>query len=109
MNKTEIIDILNDNSKNDWLFKYADKIRKENIGDEVYLRGLIEFSNICKCQCQYCGLQSTNKEIERYRLSKEEILTCTKKALDLGCKTIVLQSGEDDFYNRDRICEIILK
>ena len=56
MNKTEILDILYDNSKNDWLFKKANQIRKNNVGDAIYLRGLIEISNICKRQCKYCGL-----------------------------------------------------
>lgn len=107
MNKQEIIDILSDNSKNDWLFKEADRIRHENVGNEVHLRGLIEFSNICKRQCKYCGLRSPNKEVERYRLSKEEILLTAKNAVDLGYRTIVLQSGEDDYYDTNRMCEII--
>jgi len=107
MNKQEIIDILSDSAKNDWLFNKADCIRHENVGDEVHLRGLIEFSNICKCQCKYCGLRSPNKKIERYRLSKDEIILTAKNAVNLGYKTIVLQSGEDDYYNTDRMCEII--
>ena len=78
MNKQEIIDILSDNTKNDWLFKEADRIRRENVGDEIHLRALIEFSNICKRQCLYCGLRSPNKEVERYRLSKDEILFSAK-------------------------------
>ena len=107
MNKQEIIDILSDSTKNDWLFNEANRIRRENVGDEVHLRGLVEFSNICKRQCKYCGLRSPNKEIERYRLSKDEILFTAKNAVDLGYKTIVLQSGEDDYYDTDRMCEII--
>ncbi len=107
MNKQEITDILSDNSKNDWLFKKADKIRKENVGDEVHLRGLIEFSNICSRQCQYCGLQSSNNKIERYRLSLKEIINCAKTAVKLGYRTIVLQSGEDNYFDSDRMCEII--
>ena len=107
MNKQEIIDILSDNSKNDWLFKEADKVRRENVGDEIHLRALIEFSNICKRQCFYCGLRSLNKEVERYRLSKEEILHSAKKAVGLGYRTIVLQSGEDDNYYSDKLCDII--
>ena len=107
MNKQEIIDILSDNSKNDWLFKEADRVRRENVGDEIHLRALVEFSNICKRQCFYCGLRSPNKEVERYRLSKEEILFSAKKAVDLGYKTIVLQSGEDDNYYSDKLCDII--
>jgi biotin synthase len=107
MNKQEIIDILSDNSKNDWLFKEADRIRRENVGDEIHLRALIEFSNICKRQCLYCGLRSPNKEVERYRLSKDEILLSAKEAVDLGYRTVVLQSGEDDNYYSDKLCDII--
>lgn len=107
MNKQEIIDILLDNSKNDRLFKEADRIRHDNVGDEIHLRALIEFSNICKRQCLYCGLRSPNKEVERYRLSKDEILASAKKAVNLGYRTIVLQSGEDDNYYSDKMCDII--
>ena len=107
MNKQEIIDILSDNTKNDWLFKEADRVRRENVGDEIHLRALIEFSNICKRQCYYCGLRSPNKEVDRYRLTKEEILLSAKKAVDLGYRTIVLQSGEDDNYYSDKLCDII--
>lgn len=107
MEKQEIIEILSNEKKNDWLFKEADRVRHENVGDEVHLRGLIEFSNICKRQCKYCGLQSGNKEIERYRILKDEILQYAKKAVNMGYKTIVLQSGEDEFYDTDKITDII--
>ena len=105
--KQEIIDILKDDSRNDWLFALADKVRRENVGDKVHLRGLIEFSNICRCQCNYCGLRAPNKTIERYRIKPEDIVLYTKKAVEMGYKTIVLQSGEDEFYSRDVMCEII--
>lgn len=107
MNKAKIADILSDNSQNDLLFKEADKVRKENVGDEIHLRGLIEFSNICKRQCKYCGLQSRNREIERYRMFKDEILSHCQKAANLGYRTIVLQSGEDEYYDTDKMIEII--
>ena len=107
MEKQELIDILSDNSKNDWLFKEADRIRKENVGDEVHLRGLIEFSNICKRQCKYCGLRCENKELERYRLDKDDIIMLVKRAVSLGYKTIVLQSGEDEYFDSDKMVEIV--
>ena len=107
MNKNEIIEILSDNKKNEWLFKEADRVRHENVGDEVHLRGLIEFSNICKRQCKYCGLRSENKEIERYRILKDEILTYVKSAVNMGYRTVVLQSGEDEYYDTDKMVEII--
>ena len=100
--KQDIIELLKTNENNDWLFSYADKVRKENVGDDVHLRGLIEFSNICKCSCKYCGLRSENKNLERYRMSKEEILSCAENAVKLGYKTIVLQSGEDVFYSVEK-------
>ena len=105
--RKEIIDILNDDSKNDWLFSYADKIRKENVGNDVHLRGLIEFSNICKNSCKYCGLRKENTTIERYRNEKDEILEIAKNAVTMGYRTIVLQSGEDAFYSTDKMIEII--
>ena len=107
MNKEELINILSDNTKNEWLFKEADRVRHENVGDEVHLRGLIEFSNICKRQCKYCGLRSANKEIERYRILKDEILTYVQSAVNMGYRTVVLQSGEDEYYNTDKMVEII--
>ena len=82
--RQELIDILKDDSQNDWLFSLADKVRRENVGDEIHLRGLIEFSNICKCFCKYCGLRCENKSIERYRLSPEDIIDCAQKAVDMG-------------------------
>lgn len=105
--KKELTDILKDNSINDELFKQADKVRKEHVGDEVHLRGLIEFSNICKCFCKYCGLRCENTNIDRYRLTQNEIVDFAKKAADMGYKTIVLQSGEDSYYTRIVLCDII--
>lgn len=107
--KNEIIEILNTNKKNDWLFNLADKIRREYVGNEVHLRGLIEFSNICKCNCKYCGLRSENKTIDRYRISEEEIIFYAKNAVKMGYKTVVLQSGEDKFFDTDKMCNIIKK
>ncbi len=107
--KKEIIDLLKDDSQNEWLFSLADKIRKEYVGDEVHLRGLIEFSNICKCTCKYCGLRYENSEVERYRISTPSILSTAKKACAAGYKTIVLQSGEDRFFSQKVMCEIIEK
>lgn len=105
--RNDIIEILKDDSNNDWLFSLADKTREEYVGDEVHLRGLIEFSNICKRQCKYCGLRCEDKFIDRYRISKEDIISYAEHAVNMGYKTIVLQSGEDEYYNTDLMCEII--
>lgn len=105
--RNDIIEILKDDSNNDWLFSLADKTREEYVGDEVHLRGLIEFSNICKRQCKYCGLRCEDKFIDRYRISKENIISYAEHAVNMGYKTVVLQSGEDEYYNTDLMCEII--
>lgn len=105
--KSELTAILKDNEINDYLFKTADEIRKKFIGDEVYLRALIEFSNICRCNCFYCGLRSSNKNAERYRLTKEKIISCAERAVNSGYKTIVLQGGEDSFFTAEILADII--
>ena len=105
--RNDIIEILKDDLNNDWLFSLADKTREEYVGNEVHLRGLIEFSNICKRQCKYCGLRCEDKFIDRYRISKENIISYAEHAVNMGYKTIVLQSGEDEYYNTDLMCEII--
>ena len=106
LDKEEIVSLLSLNDAS-LLFNVADEVRKKYVGDEVHLRALIEFSNICKCNCFYCGLRSENKNIERFRLSKNEILFSVKKAYELGYRTVVLQSGEDAYYNIDYLTEIV--
>jgi len=105
LEKSEIIVLLE--SEGDELYQLADKVRKENVGDEVHLRGLIEFSNICRCQCKYCGLRSPNVHAQRYRLEPDEIISFAKRGIDLGYRTIVLQSGEDEYYDIDKLCYVI--
>lgn len=107
LDREEIIKILEDDNCNEELFNAADRVRKEYVGDEVHLRGLIEFSNMCKRNCLYCGLRASNKNVKRYRLSPDEIVDLAKKAVSYGYKTIVMQSGEDDFYTVDKMKYII--
>ncbi len=89
------------------LFEAADRVRKEFVGDGVYLRGLIEFSSYCKNDCMYCGLRRSNTHAQRYRLSARQIIETAQEAVKLGYKTIVLQSGEDLFFDTDKMCQII--
>lgn len=106
LNKDEIAFLLK--SKNsDIIFKRADEIRKKYLGEEVHLRGIIEFSNYCKRQCLYCGIQGQNSKIKRYRMSVNEIIETAKTSLPFNYKTVVLQSGEDNYYTDDMICEIV--
>ncbi len=103
----ELKTLLTDNSFNEELFKQADLVRREIYGDVVYLRGLIEITNYCKNGCFYCGINCQNKNIQRYRLTKEEILQCCKDGYALGYRTFVLQGGEDPFFSDDLICDIV--
>lgn len=105
LSKSEIIEILK--SSDTSILKKADDVRKKYVGEGIHLRGLIEFSNVCKRNCLYCGLQCSNRNVERYRLSKSEILEIAQKGVEEGFKTIVLQSGEDDFFSVSMLCEII--
>lgn len=77
------------------LWDRADAERRHNVGDEVHLRGLVEISNHCARKCTYCGLAATHKDIERYRMDEDEILFAVQRAKDMGCGSVVLQSGED--------------
>lgn len=107
LTKEEIVSILNSNEYDKELLEAADRVRKQYVGDEVHLRGLIEFTNICKRNCLYCGLRAQNSNIKRYRLQPEEIVDLAKKAVGYGYKTLVLQGGEDDYYNVERMTYII--
>ena len=89
------------------LFEKADRQRQRIYGKDVYLRGLIEFSNYCKNDCYYCGIRRSNRKAQRYRLMPEEIMDCCAQGYELGYRTFVLQGGEDPWYNADRIEELV--
>jgi biotin synthase len=89
------------------LFDMADDIRRKNVGDQIYLRGLIEFSNICSRKCLYCGINAVNSELPRYQMTKEEILQCAKAACKLGYGTVVLQSGENKGLDVNFLVDVI--
>ena len=90
-----------------YTFEKARQVSLQHYGNKVFARGLIEFTNYCKNNCFYCGIRCGNKKVERYRLSKEEILTCCEIGNELGFRTFVLQGGEDPYFTDERILEII--
>lgn len=94
---------------NEPLAEAADIRRRENYGDKVYIRGLIEFTNYCRNNCYYCGIRRDNKKAERYRLTKDEILLCCDEGYRLGFRTFVMQGGEDPYYTDEMICDIVSK
>ena len=85
------------------LFHRAAAQRKRYYGTDVYIRGLIEFTNYCKNDCLYCGIRRSNRNAQRYRLSREDILACCGEGYELGYRTFVLQGGEDPWYTPERI------
>ena len=91
----------------DILIMAADKVRRRVYGDEVFLRGLIEFTSYCKNNCYYCGIRRDNRKAQRYRLREEEILLCCNEGYSLGYRTFVLQGGEDMYYSDEMICSIV--
>ncbi|HHV74540.1 MAG TPA: [FeFe] hydrogenase H-cluster radical SAM maturase HydE [Thermoanaerobacterium sp.] len=91
------------------IYKAADEMRKAVVGDVVDIRAAIEFSNICRKNCLYCGLRRDNLTVDRYRMDVNEIVETAKELKQMGIKTVILQSGEDPWYTEDKIIEIIRK
>jgi len=87
--------------------KAAATVRRRHFSNKVYARGLIEFTNICKNDCYYCGIRKSNSKCERYRLSDEEIYSCCEEGYSLGLRTFVLQGGEDGYFTDNKLCNII--
>lgn len=107
LSRDEIILLLENDAATDALLQAADDVRRRFVGDEIHLRGLIEFSNYCRNNCLYCGLRRDNKELQRYRLDTDDILKLAKHAKNMGLKTVVLQSGEDVHFDTAQMKDII--
>ncbi len=85
----------------------AVRTRKEIYGNTVFIRGLIEISNICKNDCLYCGIRKSSRYCERYRLTEEEILLCCEEGYELGFRTFVLQGGENGYDTDERLYTLL--
>lgn len=109
LSKGDFVALLNGNSceLRKTLAHHADFARKKHFGNKIYIRGLVEFTNYCKNNCLYCGLRCGNQNVERYRLTKEDILSCCKEGYQLGFRTFVLQGGEDAFFSDNCMCDIV--
>lgn len=90
-----------------YIFEKARKIRQAYYGTDVYIRGLIEFTNYCKNDCYYCGIRRSNSRAHRYRLSEEQILRCCHQGYTLGFRTFVLQGGEDGYFTDERMVSLV--
>jgi len=107
LTKEQIVELLASHEYDQQLFMAADRVRNQFVGNQVHLRGLIEFSNICQQNCFYCGLRKDNIHVQRYHLQPETIIEFASKAKDYGYKTVVLQSGESDLYTMEEMQHII--
>lgn len=90
-----------------YVFQKARTVREPYYGHRVFIRGLIEFTNICRNDCYYCGIRCSNRQVNRYRLTQEEILECCRQGYALGFRTFVLQGGEDPWFTDERIVELV--
>ena len=108
LDRDEFVRLINCSSKDQELLRsLAEKTRIENYGHDIYIRGLIEFSNYCIRDCYYCGIRRSNRECERYRLSRDDIMKCCAEGYELGFRTFVLQGGEDPYFTDERMSGII--
>lgn len=109
LTKEEWVDLIlhRTSELSEYIFAEARKVRGQHFGKDIYIRGLIEFTNYCKNDCYYCGIRRSNKKVSRYRLTKEEILECCRHGAELGFQTFVLQGGEDAYIADEKMTEII--
>lgn len=89
------------------LAQRADGVRRRWYGDKIFIRGLIEFTNYCKNDCYYCGIRRSNTCAHRYRLTEEQVMGCCRSGWELGCRTFVLQGGEDPYFTDQRLCALL--
>ena len=99
--------LITDKKELEKLTQKIKNIQEKHYGKDVFIRGLIEISNICKNDCLYCGIRRGNKDCDRYRLTEEEILSCCDEGYALGFRTFVMQGGEDAYFNDERLCDIV--
>ena len=108
LNKDEALQLIKQGAQHkNLLFALAQQTAQKSFGRQIFVRGLIEFTNYCKNDCYYCGIRRSNKNAARYRLTQEEILECCRAGYGLGFRTFVLQGGEDYFYSDDDIAAIV--
>lgn len=108
LNKDEALQLIKQGAQHkNLLFALAQQAAQKSFGRQIFVRGLIEFTNYCKNDCYYCGIRRSNKNAARYRLTQEEILECCRAGYGLGFCTFVLQGGEDYFYSDEDIAAIV--
>lgn len=109
LSRSQWIELLSDFDDEDkkYAAERARAISVKRFGKNIYIRGIVEFSNICKNDCLYCGIRKSNHNVQRYRLTEDDIMECCDKGHEYGFRTFVLQSGEDNFFTAEKMSEII--
>ena len=109
LSRDEIVDLLSrtDEAEVKELLDVADRVRRQCVGDGVHIRGLVEFSNICRRSCMYCGLRRENREVKRCRMPPDEIVRIAQDLGGRGIRTVVLQSGEDPWYTTEIVSDVV--
>ena len=107
LSKEELREVITSNDHDEYLQEKAREVAVSIFGKDIYIRGIVEFSNYCRNDCYYCGIRAGNRNCERYRMTPEEIISCADSGYDIGFRTVVLQSGEDLTYSTEDICNIV--
>ena len=109
LSDAEFLDLISNLSEEDasYLYESARAVQREIYGTDVFLRGLIEFTNYCRNDCLYCGIRRSNPNAERYRLTDDQILQCCEQGYSLGFRTFVLQGGEDPYFTDERMVPLV--
>ena len=109
LSDAELIALITRDSDDSDLFAAADAVRRERYGTDVFLRGLIEFTNVCQNDCYYCGIRKSNPHADRYRLTQDQILQSCANGYEMGFRTFVLQGGEDPRNTDAWVCSVVDK
>lgn len=109
LSDAELIALITRDSDDSDLFAAADAVRRERYGTDVFLRGLIEFTNVCQNDCYYCGIRKSNPHADRYRLTRDQILQSCANGYEMGFRTFVLQGGEDPRNTDVWVCSVVDK
>ena len=109
LTRQELARLITDDSREiaAYLAERANAAREQIYGRQVFIRGLIEFTNYCRNDCFYCGIRRSNDAVSRYRLTEGQILDCCRQGYDLGFRTFVLQGGEDPYWTDERTCQVV--
>ena len=109
LTRQELARLITDDSREiaAYLAERANAAREQIYGRQVFIRGLIEFTNYCRNDCYYCGIRRSNDAVSRYRLTEGQILDCCRQGYDLGFRTFVLQGGEDPYWTDERTCQVV--